>query len=272
MNRIITDFSESFQKNNTNGLIFSLSLRIAILAIIVILENYFIQIKDSLSTINSTLLNTYNGRKLNTINNLVEIVFKEKKNATICEYYCSSKNSICIEKNKNYDSSEKMIISKILYLEDFEKIFEFDKNDNYSFSNLKESLTSLKKMNQEVLIKCICLPGYVTYFDSYNEIKNYCNYKQKLSIIAAALEIVFGFGIGHIYAERIFFGLGKFFFSTFIWVLLMFIEGILMNSNNDKMKILSKIFLIMIRSWQFIDFFLFYFKIYYKDGNGVSLF
>lgn len=261
--------SQNSKKYIFNNFMISISIRILVILIIFVLEKYFFS-KTSITLKNNT--NSIYSRNLISFNNLLEPTFKEKFNSTYCEYFCSSKNSICIEKNKNYEDSDKNMILKVLYSREIDEIFNFNNDNDYSFSNLKESLQSLKKINDEIILKCVCLPGYVTYYNNYNEVKYYCNYKQKLSIIAAALEIVFGFGIGHTYSERTLFGLGKFFFSLAIWILLMFIEGILSHKSINKLIIMSKILLIFIRTWQFIDFFLFYFKIYYKDGNGISLY
>ncbi len=55
--------------------------------------------------------------------------------------------------------------------------------------------------------KCICLEGFITV-DTPSDFK-FCNYEQKQSIVALLLESFGLFGIGHIYAGRILYGIFK---------------------------------------------------------------
>lgn len=161
-------------------------------------------------------------------------------------------------------------------------------NDTSSFLNLQ----SLSKRSV-----CQCHKGYLTYYansyklfgnsgdvttnDDYNSSLILCCYKQKNQMIAFILELLFGFGFGHIYLENYYFAFGK----MIINIVLIVVGGFTLfifcsNEEDEKRKEKNFIYhpsilvimgiLIVLISLQFIDLCIIGTG-YHTDGNGQTV-
>lgn len=190
-----------------------------------------------------------------------------------CKSFCDPNNSICILNFHNYSKIEKnnMLASLNLNAKNDEDVY-----DLFKFNEKENSFNS-------DFIKCVCKFGYSTYnYRSEDYEKNkYCNYLQKYSIVAAFLEIAIGFGIGHFYLERFTNGAIKFLAFSFLWsavyILIVIKEkvseefpGFIFTIRHYYINNTITWLVLFIRVWQVLDFILFFFKIWYKDGNGIS--
>lgn len=164
----------------------------------------------------------------------------------------------------------------------------FTENPKYVFCGMDLCNTEggiCSKFNE-----CICYPGYLTLTQNYqieNEKDNglfshvKCNYKQTSSFKAGLIEMIFGCGFGHFYAERTNFGTFKFLcvsiFCSCGCFFLYMIRKIRLEAQAEDhpyvsiLFFLSIIFKITLVLWQLIDGILFFLKVY-NDGNNVPLY
>ena len=119
--------------------------------------------------------------------------------------------------------------------------------------------------------KCICLDGYITVSDNTNF--KFCNYEQKQSIIALLLESFGLFGVGHLYAGRIYYGISKIFcFFVFICLGSQFVITLLKEESDTKIAYYVKL-LISLGClgvpiiWHLFDLYK-WAKNMYDDGNN----
>ena len=161
--------------------------------------------------------------------------------------------------------------------------------------------TSFMLQNKKYpFITCVCDQGFVTVNDNDSV---YCCYKQKLQAIAFVLEIIPGFGAGHLYlGNNILGGIKLSFFVVLITTMIIcscYLKSILrkktnhnkeykqipnnnepQNNKNENelttntieivLSCIPTICLIIILLWQCVDFFLFGIN-YYTDGNNVKV-
>ena len=129
-------------------------------------------------------------------------------------------------------------------------------------------------------LKCKCKQGYTTLFNEENLIL--CNYKRYNRLAAGSIELLFGFGFGHFYCKRYLNGSIQLFgeFISYFLIICLFVNFILYDNNfnfgyltltNIYLKLYCPLFIVIIFSWQLIDFVLFFFG-YYRDGNDIDLF
>lgn len=149
-------------------------------------------------------------------------------------------------------------------------------------------------------ITCVCDQGYVTVNDDDSV---YCCYEQKLQAIAFVLEIIPGFGAGHLYlGNNILGGIKLSFFVVLITTMIVcscYLRSILKKNanphkdykqipNNNEprsnknenelttntieivLSCIPTICIIIILLWQFVDWILFGIN-YYTDGNNVKV-
>jgi hypothetical protein len=110
---------------------------------------------------------------------------------------------------------------------------------------------------------CHCKEGYID-ITSINPDSPICSYKQRKLIIAFYLEFVFP-GIGHIYANRIVFGVIKMF------LFISFILMIMNTSNKTNYVYVIKLMLVIIFGMiHVLDVLAFYLNTY-TDGYGIPL-
>jgi hypothetical protein len=137
--------------------------------------------------------------------------------------------------------------------------------------------------------ECFCYPGYITISkkiivdDNEDEIidKSRCNYKQISSLKAGFIEMIFGCGLGHFYADRTLNGTIKFLFVSLICSFCLIsgymIKKIREETNAEDHPYVTVLFLLSIFLtfamilWQLIDGILFFLGVY-KDGNGIELY
>ena len=154
-------------------------------------------------------------------------------------------------------------------------------NDNSNFLDQKcyELCSQIGGKCTEDL-KCICKKGYTTYFNEDNFY--FCNYKQYNKNITGLIELIFGFGFGHLYCKRFVNGYlqlsVEFFLCCFMACLISVFYGVDNIINNGYLyytNIISNhyfpLFALILFFWQVIDSILF-FSYFYKDGNGINLY
>ena len=119
--------------------------------------------------------------------------------------------------------------------------------------------------------KCICLDGYMTVSDNNNF--KFCNYEQKQSIVALLLESFGLFGVGHLYAGRVYYGLSKIFcFFVFICLGSQFVITLLKEESDTEIAYYVKL-LISLGClgvpilWHLIDLYKWANNMY-EDGNN----
>lgn len=118
--------------------------------------------------------------------------------------------------------------------------------------------------------KCICLEGYITVLDQTNF--KFCNYKQKESVIALLLESFGLFGVGHLYAGRIYYGLSKIFcFFIFICLGSQFVITLLKEESDTVIAYYVKLLISLgcmgvPIAWHIVDLYKWANNMY-RDGN-----
>jgi hypothetical protein len=118
--------------------------------------------------------------------------------------------------------------------------------------------------------KCMCLDGYITLSDKSNF--KFCDYKQKESIISLLLESFGLFGVGHLYAGRIYYGLSKIFcFFIFICLGSQFVITLLKEESDTVIAYYVKLLISLgclgvPIAWHIIDLYKWANNIY-MDGN-----
>ena len=128
--------------------------------------------------------------------------------------------------------------------------------------------------------KCKCKNGYSTNF--YEENFIFCDYKQYNKLITGLIELLFGFGFGHFYCERFFYGYLQltiecilFFFLSLLISVFYYADNILNDGYPFYTNIITNYYFplmaIILLIWQLIDSILF-FSSYFKDGNGINLY
>ncbi len=125
---------------------------------------------------------------------------------------------------------------------------------------------------------CECKEDYTTLQNAMNF--KFCNYQKKSKVYTALIELFFGFGIGHFYAERkvnAYFKMTMFFFLCYFSCCAVAfgvkIQGEQINENNTAVKFFFCIYtciLCLIITWQIFDFFMIVFGVY-NDGNDIPL-
>ena len=173
------------------------------------------------------------------------------------------------------------------YLNQYNKLYlsqKFETRIEYTYYNLTFKFSTCLDVNRDCAgngicsnktIDCICNPGYASILDSYVK----CTYQQKSKTTALLLELLIGFGFGHMYIGNYVFFIAKFlfyFFSCYFNFCVMIFIGSVNNSNvNDISFSTTKrntiILVPIIIGWYLFDILMFLCGSYY-DSNGIQLY
>jgi hypothetical protein len=158
-----------------------------------------------------------------------------------------------------------------------ENIFNQDYQEYLSIKNFNRHLQSSCNLENCPALqgycrsdKCLCLEGYITISDGNNF--KFCNYKQKESIISLLLESFGLFGVGHLYAGRIYYGLSKIFcFFIFICLGSQFVITLLKEESDTQIAYYVKLLISLgclgvPIAWHLVDLYKWANNMY-KDGN-----
>lgn len=138
---------------------------------------------------------------------------------------------------------------------------------------------------------CKCKYNYASFHNDYIDVNlngndtinnnKFCNYAKTSKLKSAFIEIIFGFGTGHLYSQRKLNGFLKlitYSFSFCCCCCLMILSAKIDTDNIDEnqtfLKISTFLFLMcycILIIWQIIDFVLFICGVY-VDGNGIELY
>lgn len=123
--------------------------------------------------------------------------------------------------------------------------------------------------------KCVCFNGFKTFFGNKEDIKTYCNYKQKSMVIALVLELVISFGLGHFYLGNSMYGTLKnlycFVSVFFIFIFPLLIKRSYVYRHTNYVALLQGLVVLSFMIWQILDCLGLGMKIY-RDSNNIELF
>jgi len=120
---------------------------------------------------------------------------------------------------------------------------------------------------------CKCAKGFANAPEFTQDKNKFCQYEQKKQYYALYLEIVFFFGIGHLYSHRIIIS----FIKALFFIITLFVRSIYVSYQNEKIspsKVISQIgyytLLLFYILYHMLDLMMFYLN-KYTDGYGIPL-